>query len=552
MDRNNDNASPNVETDVSQPQMPNDSPTPGSDSATANQPEAAISTPSTLTTDGSSITEPSADDLDALIAIIIRDGLDQPIPDLPVKIELPDGPPIETTTNEHGAVTMPAGESKGPATVHVRDMTGQYQEVCKVDPAKCTAGTAIVRSPKVAAKVPLRPHHAKRPASSSTAAASPAPAQTPSPTPSTARTQSAPENGQAGWLEIARQWLKDVMHPHDAMPAAPPVGTQRQVTAQAANTSGNPITIVTGPDCPNKDNLRLGRNDIYRQIILDASKKFNMCPQALAALIDAEAGKIDDTIALTNPDGTPKLIKSGKHKGKPATRKIGDHWDAKSVNPTGAAGLTQFIVDTWLRHTTKRGCYINEQCVAKGWVKEIKDKRGGVKCVFVLADGRTTEEPWHHQSDANVRVCLDQRFVAEWSIMAAADYGVANLERLKKLGFKLAGLNDVEKAKLMYLMHHEGEPAGPLVIKNKLNELPKGKYASVEARIRATLIKQVGEAKAVDLIKKANGDVAKAYRNWLAGYINDKIDFKNFCCDPNKFPVPLDTLEVFEKIGGEK
>jgi hypothetical protein len=110
----------------------------------------------------------------------------------------------------------------------------------------------------------------------------------------------------------------------------------------------------------------------------------------------------------------------------------------------------------------------------------------------------------------------------------------------------------VEKAKLMYLMHHEGEPAGPLVIRNKLNELPKGKYSSVEARIRATLVLQVGETKAKGLIAAADNSAAKAYRGWLADYIDQKISFAKFCCDANKFPKTPKTLQIFEKIVGEK
>lgn len=554
MERIDDIRSSEVAVDAPLPWMQADDSVPDTNSASAAFQAGDASTDEARNDIGRPKAEHD-DDLDAYIAVIIRDGLDRPIPGLAVKIDVPGAPPIETITTEHGAVVMPRPDGKGEATLHVRDDTAQFQEVCKIDPAKCSAGAVIVRSPKVVEKVRLQPHHAKRPASSaqapSSAPLSPSASAAPA-SPSTAKAHSETENKNEGWFETAKNWIKKVMHPDAPMPSAPAPDAQQAVKAQAVNKTGNPIAIITGPECPNKDNLRLGRNDVYRPIILAAAKKFNLCPQAIAALIDAEAGKVDDVIPLTNPDGTPKLIKSGKHKGQPATRKIGDHWDPKSFNRTGAAGLTQFIESTWLGHTTKPGCYINEQCLAKGWVKEIKDKKGRKTCVFVLADGSTTDKPAAHKSDPNVRACLDQRFDAEWSIMAAADYGMANLNRLKDLGFKLKDLNDVEKAKLMYLMHHEGEPAGPLVIKNKLNELPKGKFASVEVRIRNTLVKQVGEIDAEKRIKKANGDVAQAYRGWLADYIDKKIDFKNFCCDANKFPMPAKTMELFDKIGGEK
>jgi len=546
MDRDNDNRSTDSPAGMPPPWMQDAIVATGNDGNDTARTAAETSTINPEGGENASAVINVDDDLDAYIAILIRDGLDQPIPGLPVKIDMPGASAIEATTTEHGAVVVPKGDGENVAALHVRDETGQYQQVCEIDPAKCTTGTVIVRSPKVAEKVHLRPHHQKRPASS---APTPAPAAPSSKPADEARPKAEHENH--AWLQVARDWLTKIMHPHDPLPSAPPRGAPRKVQIQAANKSGNPISIVTGPECPNNDNLCLGRNNIYRRIILDASKRYKLSPQSIAALIDAEAGKVEDTIPLSNPDGTPKLVKNGKHKGKQAVRKIGEHWNPQSANPTGAAGLTQFIVSTWLGQAMTRGCYINEQCVAKGWIREAMNTNGRKACVFVLADGGTTDKPLSHKGDRHVRACLDQRFDAEWSIMAAAEYGVANLKRLKDLGFRLKDLNDAEKAKMMYLMHHEGEPAGPLVIRNKLNELPKGKFVSVEARIRATLIAQVGEADAKNRIQKANGDVAKAYRNWLTDYIDDKINFVKFCCNPNKLSAPPKTLEILKKIGGE-
>jgi hypothetical protein len=156
-----------------------------------------------------------------------------------------------------------------------------------------------------------------------------------------------------------------------------------------------------------------------------------------------------------------------------------------------------------------------------------------------------------HANDANVKACLDQRFIPEWSIMAAADYGKANLDVLSRKGFKLQGLNDAEKAKLMYLMHHEGEGAGPLVINNELNKIPEGK-------IRSTLVTQLGgvkgggEEKAKGLIQQAGGNVAKAYRDWLVDYIDKTIKLANSACDSSKLPEANKLSMIFQKIGGEK
>lgn len=544
MDTNSDNSFPTIQGDMPPPWMQDDIP-PSANASTAATPsdtgDSGTRTPVTDTTSEDAI---KTDELDAYIAVIIRDGLDQPIPGLTVKIELPEGQPIETKTDDHGAVTMPAGESKGEATLHVRDMTGQYQEVCKIEPAKCTTGAVVVRSSKVVTTTHLRPHHAKRPASSAAPAPSPAPA--PAPTPPNTQPQSAPQNDHPGWFEKARQWLKDVMHPHDSLPATPLTGAQQQILAQAANKSGNPITIVAGPECPNKDNLCLGKNSSHRQTILDAAKRLKLCPQAICALIDCEADMETEMISLTGKDGKPLMDKHGK----PRVKKLRERWKADSLNAqTDAAGLTQFTAGTWLTHVLVPGFYIQEQSTAKGWVRLEKAAKGKLHGVFLLADGKTTMEPWKHKSDANVKQCLAMRMDPAWSINAAADYGNANLKLLQDANFKLKGLNDMERAKLMYLMHHEGDTAGPLFIRN---ELAKGK-GGIEA-LRKKFAQQFGKDGkkiAEKRIAAAGGDVEAAYRLWLGTYLNDKFEGSNkyFCFNPIKLSTISDILVT---IGGEK
>ena len=230
------------------------------------------------------VSESTEDALDAFIAIIIRDGLDRPIPNLQVKIEVPGAPPVEAITSDQGAVVVPNENGKGEATLHVRDETAQYQQVCKIDLAKCTTGAAIVRSPKVAEKVALRPHHTRRPATSAPAPA-PAPVQPPvAPTSSSdEQAQSNAKSSNQPQTQETQGWLKNVVHPHDPLPSGPLPDTQQTIQMQAANKSGNPIAIITGSECPNTDNLLLGRNGVYRQVILDASKRFKLSPQSLAA-----------------------------------------------------------------------------------------------------------------------------------------------------------------------------------------------------------------------------------------------------------------------------
>lgn len=126
----------------------------------------------------------------------------------------------------------------------------------------------------------------------------------------------------------------------------------------------------------------------------------------------------------------------------------------------------------------------------------------------------TTVTPYKKRaSDENVKKCLAMRMDPAWSINAAADYGNANLKVLTKAGLNLSGLNDMERAKLMYLMHHEGEGAGPLFIKNKLGDRKDG--VGGIARLKQVFAMQLGASgapKVDELIDRADGDVEVAYR----------------------------------------
>jgi hypothetical protein len=485
---------------------------------------------------------PDDDPLGDFISILLRDGLDQPIANLQVKVDVPGAQPVEAKTDAKGAVVIPLPPQKeGQASLSVKDAQGKHQEVGKIDIAKCD-GAVVVRSPKVKASVPLQPHQQTAPQKTATTNTPDAP--------------DAPWYATNGALGKAWEWFKKESHPNDQQPPAPQSIQEPHVVKQTVNKNNNPVIAVVGPECPNKDNLKLGGNNIYRTEIINAGKRVGLIPQAIAALIGAEAAKIIEHTPVLNPDGSPKIYTNGKKKGQPVTTPGAQHWNARSYNSdTNAAGLTQFLATTWLGHALLPGYFVHEQSVVKGWVKNVPDAKGRAHWVFVLSDGKTTDKPtktWilAHANDANVKACLDQRFIPEWSIMAAADYGKANLDVLSKKGFKLQGLNDAEKAKLMYLMHHEGEGAGPLVINNELNKIP-------EAQLRSTFVAQLGgvkgggEERARLLIQKENGDVARAYRNWIGKYIDDQIDVSKSCCDQTKSPQARGIFVIFEAIGGK-
>ena len=506
-----------------------------------------------LTTGATDAGETSSD----YFAVLFRDGLDMPIDGLTFIATYPSGFICTAESTAAGAIALPVkDQDKGGVKIEVKDSTGKTQAVCSIDPSKCD-GPAIVRSPKIKAKVALPPHQQTAPARApEQAAAAPTKGkdaekkkqtETPKETPQTVDLSQGwwGANGSLGqaWAWLSSRHIFTSFQPSAAAAKSP---------TQGLSSAGQPVAAIVGPEADNKDNLRLGRNNVYRQQILDASKRLGLIPQALCALMDCEAGKVSERVALVNPDGTPVKDK----KGRPVLKKVTELWNANAGNASsGAAGLTQFLSSTWLAHVLIPGRYIHQKSVANGWVKQVADSKGKKRWMFVLADGSTTLEPYaKRMSDANVKKCLAMRMDPAWSINAAADYGYANLKVLEGAKFKLNGLNDMDRAKLMYLMHHEGEGAGPMFVENKLapTDAGKKKLKKKFAQQLAHLPKSDGTAEMQKLVDLADGDVEAAYREWLAGYIDTRFNPDNV----NKyfFKSPVESLalsKLMREIGGE-
>lgn len=500
---------------------PNESAGSQADSSAESQHGDALTPPYVYSSDDD--VETAADE----VLAVVRDGLDQPIQNLPVKVETPSGTVVETKTSEHGAITIPATKREGAAKISVKGVDGKFQSVCSVDLAKC-GGTVVVRSPKVAVPLKLKNH--------------------------TQTVIAAKQNtsGDAwyetnGALDKAWTWLKGLIHDADNHPPKSPAKVSAAIVKQTASKAGNPLTAAVGPECPNSDNLRLGQNNIYREAILKAAKHCNMSPQAIAALIDAEAAKITIRVPLKHSDGRPVLDK----RGKPITRSIGTQWDPKSWNKDkrtgdGAAGLTQFIPGTWLAHGMSRAYYLHQLFKDRGWVREETNKKGRKNIVFLLSDGTTTEKPLAHKGDSAVIACLNARFQPTLSIMAAADYAKYNLAALANKGFKTGALTDRDKAKLMYLMHHEGEGNGPRFIRNALDELS-------EQKMRHIFLRQLGDKPAAmeTRIVRSHGDVYQAYRQWLVDYIDQIFDsMDKFYCTFNGSR-PASILDILAAVSAK-
>ncbi len=490
--------------------------------------------------------ESESDDEPRHVSILFRDGLDLPIEDLDVSIPLPDGSTFNGKTCPQGAVTLPLpAKSAGTVQVKVKDSTGALQTVCSIDIAKCT-NAAIVRSPKVAVKAPLRAHQQTPPAKSTTSPTTAKPGASgvaPAASAASAGANAKPPTtgsvtwwGDNGALAHAWGWVKSEIGLGDAPPAQAPASP---VLKKALSPAGQPVTLIAGPECPNPLGLRLGRNNVFRTALVDAGKRLGLVPQALCALIECEAGKVTEHIPTLDAQGKPVVDRHGKAR----TTTIRELWNANAGNATGAAGLTQFLASTWLTHVLRPGFYVHDQSAALGWVKPAVAPAHGV--AFVLASGATTPVPLDHRSDANVQACLAKRFDPTWSINAAADYGMSNLKVLESRGFSLGALKDMERAKMMYLMHHEGEGAGPAFIRNSLASLKGG-----TAGLRKKFNLQVGQASADTRIADSGGNVEAAYRKWLAGYIDNTFESAcvRYFCTPQ--PAMKSLSELLVAVGG--
>jgi len=98
------------------------------------------------------------------------------------------------------------------------------------------------------------------------------------------------------------------------------------------------------------------------------------------------------------------------------------------------------------------------------------------------------------------------------------DYGLANLVALKEAGYNIDGLNDAEKAKIIYLTHHLGLRNAKRFINNELTE----------ATAPELLTAQIGRKAA-----RKRGETAgyvKAHREWLMDYIDSNIKVSNYFC----------------------
>ncbi|GAA0751944.1 peptidoglycan-binding protein [Sphingomonas sp. ABOLD] len=211
--------------------------------------------------------------------------------------------------------------------------------------------------------------------------------------------------------------------------------------------------------------LALGSNARYADTLAAAEARSGIPRSAIAAIVDAEAGK--------GQDGS---------------------WNPLSRNPrSSAAGLGQFLSGTWQTLAEQSGTWLNEVAQARGWL---------------TAKGKI--------DPARRSELLALRYDPQASILSVADMAKNNLQH-----FESAGLNvraDSETlAKAAYLGHHLG-----------LGDAKKFLAGNIDAeRARTLLAAQVGGSAADQRIASA-GDATSAHRKWLLDFIDRHVQPDKF------------------------
>ena len=250
-----------------------------------------------------------------------------------------------------------------------------------------------------------------------------------------------------------------------AAAAAPVPQTAARPVRQAVPAPAQPPLLASSVE------NRAPRTDVpigYRQYqsnIKAAAARTNIPSAALAAIVDAEAGK----------------DKAGR-------------WRTDSRNARSTAtGLGQFLAGTWRSEAERVGTWLNDAARARGWL-------GG--------DGKVLP---HAQS-----LLLDLRRDADASINATADYARRSLDNLSKAGIAVG--DSVERiAEAAYIGHNLGPRDAVRFFNGGLDD----------RRARVLLDAQVGSGRASGRIVEAGSAVA-AHRAWLMEFVSKQVRSDRF------------------------
>lgn len=326
------------------------------------------------------------------------------------------------------------------------------------------------------------------------------------------RTQGASSTAKAEpgiWTRIANavgdgfDWLTGDGEASISAPSIPVKPAPRPVITQTRVEDGKPQHAIGAVFA--EANLYLTpANEKYRKLLISIAEKHGLTPHALAALINAEASKLDN-----------------------------GEWNANAkAGSSSAAGLTQFLNLTWLQVATDRRSAVNQKLKADYGYEQVNGKWDGD--VYSI-HGKTGKS----KTPIKSQLILPWRYIPEYAIDAAAVYGLVNMESLKEKGLDARRLAPEDLAKVMYLAHHEGAAGAIKVIRGTLDD----------DKAKELLPVQVGDEKAVELFKRFKGDYDKAYTHWLYSYIDAKINVVAYMVKPEGLR-PRSMVEIAAVLQG--
>lgn len=135
---------------------------------------------------------------------------------------------------------------------------------------------------------------------------------------------------------------------------------------------------------------------------------------------------------------------------------------------------------------------------------------------------------------ANLQKLLDLCYEPEYAINTAVDYGIENLKALKGFGFKIDGVTDGDKAKLIYPTHHLGSGDAKGFINNIIGN----------DRAKVLLNAQVGAAKSAQYAASNGDSYVTGHRAWLCTFVDNRIKLSEKMCDPSKATAVRTLLDV--------
>jgi len=207
----------------------------------------------------------------------------------------------------------------------------------------------------------------------------------------------------------------------------------------------------------------LGANRRHAPALDAAAARTGIPAAALAAIVDAEAGKA--------PDGS---------------------WQCFSRNPrSSAAGLGQFLSRTWEGLAETSGTWLHGVARANGWLGDNGQVRAEARAAL-----------------------LATRYDPVAAINGVADYARRNLDGLSRAGVAPAAADAGATARLAYLGHHLG-------LGDAIRFVRDGELGATRAR--TLLGAQVGASGSQHRIASASGNAAAAHRDWLLGYLDRKV-----------------------------